>query len=589
MATQETNLRAVLSLVDEMSPVLKQVQKELRAASRDIQEGFSGVKDMAVAAGAGITALAGAGAGVWYATTAAAETATQMDMMSKQTGVATERLQAWQAVAVQSGMEGEEFAEALRDMNIELSDAATGGKDELAQLLEKVGISARDASGNIKTADQVFLDFADAVARQTDSAVQLRMAISAFGEDTGAKLLPMLQKGSAAFRESEEAMKAAGSAISQSQIDSLKSFRAEWESVKLSFSNASTSMLSTLAPSLSVVSEGLSLVLERIRPLLQAKAEEWATALASGLSKIPWETIADKIGALIQGGEALKEEFGVVGQALSFAMEHIAEIAGIYFAGKGAKAAYDLYGAFTTLGGGVSTLIKAAGPLVGAASPFVLWGAMIAGLATAVVMNWDDIVAATEAFVKGVKKALEPVLDFFADMIESIKSIFSGISEAVSSALDSIVPDFLKEKRPEVELLKQVQVEGDGAAAQAVDASFLKPADDEEEEEPGSGIRVERQSFGFGAPIRKRDDRDRAVSGALTYDPTFSARDVRAVSEAPAAPTQRVQARVGVSFSNAPQGMSVDRIQGDKDAQVDTSIDYARVGRGPYAYDLDSF
>ena len=164
MAVQETNLRAVLTLIDEMSPVLKSVQKELRAASRDIQEGFEGIKDMALTAGAGITALAGAGAGVWFATTAAAETATQMDMMSKQTGVATERLQAWQAVAVKSGMEGEEFAEALRDMNIELSDAATGGKDELAQLLEKVGISARDASGNIKTADQVFLDFADAVA-----------------------------------------------------------------------------------------------------------------------------------------------------------------------------------------------------------------------------------------------------------------------------------------------------------------------------------------------------------------------------------------------------------------------------------------
>mgnify|MGYP006975333757 FL=1 len=61
------------------------------------------------------------------------------------------------------------------------------------------------------------------------------------------------------------------------------------------------------------------------------------------------------------------------------------------------------------------------------------------------------------------------------------------------------------------------------------------------------------------------------------------------VSQAPAAPTQRVQARVGVSFSNAPQGMNIDSIRGDRDAQVDTSIDYARVGRGPYAYDLDSF
>ena len=44
MAVQETNLRAVLTLIDEMSPVLKSVQKELRAASRDIQDGFEGIK-----------------------------------------------------------------------------------------------------------------------------------------------------------------------------------------------------------------------------------------------------------------------------------------------------------------------------------------------------------------------------------------------------------------------------------------------------------------------------------------------------------------------------------------------------------------
>ena len=53
MAVQETNLRAVLTLIDEMSPVLKSVQKELRAASRDIQDGFEGIKDMALTAGAG--------------------------------------------------------------------------------------------------------------------------------------------------------------------------------------------------------------------------------------------------------------------------------------------------------------------------------------------------------------------------------------------------------------------------------------------------------------------------------------------------------------------------------------------------------
>ena len=149
MAAHETNLKAVFTLVDQMSPVLQSMQREMRAAGRTMREGFEQLAESAQIAFTGIGVLAGAGAGVWAATVSASETAMQLKSMSDQTGVAVERLQAWQSAATSAGMEGEEFAEALRDMNIELSDAATGGKEELANLLTKVGISARDASGNI--------------------------------------------------------------------------------------------------------------------------------------------------------------------------------------------------------------------------------------------------------------------------------------------------------------------------------------------------------------------------------------------------------------------------------------------------------
>lgn len=552
MAVEETNLRAVVTLRDQMSPVLKSLQQKMRTASRDMRDGFSSISDAAKMAGAGIAAVAGAGAGVWYATTAAAETATQMDMMSRQTGVATERLQAWQATAIASGMEGQEFAEALRDMNIELSDAATGGKDELAQLLQKVGISARDAAGNIKTADQVFLDFADAVARQKDSAIQLRMAISAFGEDTGAKLLPMLQKGSQAFRESEAAMKAAGSAITQDQIDTLKAFRAEWESVKNQFSVASTSMLSTLAPALGALAEGLQAVIERIRPLLQERAEEWARGLATAIDRIPWESIADKISALVEGGEKLREEFGVVGSAVAFAFEHIGEVIGLYVAGKTVKGVFDLYQGITTLGAGLGTLMKAALPLVSKASPLFLIGSVVVSLATVIIKNWDSI-------SDRIKGSIDGVMATFNGFVEPIRGIGKGIAEA----FDAITPDFLKKRDAKVELEETINV-NDRAPIATVKRLDQRLATVEYDEADAAAL---------GLPSEQTD----FWSSALSLSKVPSMTKAQPVQE------HRYSGAVEVSFKNAPANMSLNGVRSDRGLSVDTSIDHGNLGVGPYA------
>ena len=552
MAVEETNLRAVVTLRDQMSPVLKSLQQKMRTASRDMRDGFSSISDAAKMAGAGIAAVAGAGAGVWYATTAAAETATQMDMMSRQTGVATERLQAWQATAIASGMEGQEFAEALRDMNIELSDAATGGKDELAQLLQKVGISARDAAGNIKTADQVFLDFADAVARQKYSAIQLRMAISAFGEDTGAKLLPMLQKGSQAFRESEAAMKAAGSAITQDQIDTLKAFRAEWESVKNQFSVASTSMLSTLAPALGALAEGLQAVIERIRPLLQERAEEWARGLATAIDRIPWESIADKISALVEGGEKLREEFGVVGSAVAFAFEHIGEVIGLYVAGKTLKGVFDLYQGITTLGAGLGTLMKAALPLVGKASPLFLIGSVVVSLATVIIKNWDSI-------SDRIKGSIDGVMATFNGFVESIR----GIGKDIAEAFDAITPDFLKKRDAKVELEETINV-NDRAPIATVKGLDQRLATVEYDEADAAAL---------GLPSEQTD----FWSSALSLSKVPSMTKAQPVQE------HRYSGAVEVSFKNAPANMSLNGMRSDRGLSVDTSIDHGNLGVGPYA------
>lgn len=529
MARQETQLKAVLTLVDRVSPALKGLKKEMRIASREMQKGISQIGDVAKTAGAAIVALAAAGGTTWAATVAAADASVALDSFSKQIGINVERLQAWQNVAVSTGMEADEFSEALRDMNIELSDAATGGKDELAQLLRRVGISARDSSGNIRNANDVFLEFADAIARQTDPMIQYRMAILAFGEDTGARILPILRQGSEAFRESEEAMRAAGSAITDRQISRLKDFRNQWGLVKQSFSALSISVLSGLSPSLSKLAQGFRRTLNEARPLINAHIERWAEQLSQAMERIPWDSVIRKIDALISGGEKLKKEFGVVGEALSFIFENIGTIAAVYLGSKALMAVVSFGQALVSLGKGISMFIRVALPLVGAASPFVLLATVVAGAAMAIITKWDQIKTVVMPIIQGIGDAIKWLVDLIADA-----------ARWIDDKIQSLVPDFLKNG-------SNIRVAFDGAT-QNVGADEQAPS----------------QSFystrGFSVPT------DRSPQSFI-----------------PSVIDNRMSGRVDVTFNNAPAGLSIERTSGSNGVAVDARVNRADTGRGPYA------
>lgn len=561
MAADDTTLRAYIALRDEFTPVLKGIDKDSKKYVRQIKNGFGDIADMAKTAGAALAGAAVAGGTVWYATTAAADTAVQLDQMSKQTGVAAERLQAWQAVAVASGMDADEFAESLRDMNIELSDAATGGKDELAQLLSKVGIAARDASGNIKTADQVFLDFADAVARQKDEAIQLRMAISAFGEDTGAKLLPLLKQGSKAFREYEASMQMTGMAVSQEQIDSLKSFRAEWESVKFSLSATSTSVLSELAPSFEKLASEAATVLEHFRPLINAKAQEWAKGLASAIDSIPWDTVIRKVDAFIEGGDRMKEEFGVVGEAVSFVMENIGTIAGLYLGGKGAKAALEFGGAVVGIAKSATELGKVVMPLIGKASPFGILAGLVAAVGSAVYENWDGIVAGTKDFVKDIQKIIDGVVGIFTGAVDSIKSGFKFVGDTI----DSLLPDWFKEDVPTTkDILGSVSIGDDSP---------------EGVRETAAAVQRARASADAAAVTPDMASEAKQAVTSPAEQQRFQATALR-----PPQQSQRIAGEITVGFSNAPQNLQLESARSSGGVTVGTTFAYRREGLGVNPY-----
>lgn len=311
-------------------------------------------------------------------------------------------------------------------------------------------------------------------------------------------------------------------------------------------------MLSTLAPALGALAEGLQAVIERIRPLLQERAEEWARGLATAIDRIPWESIADKISALVEGGEKLREEFGVVGSAVAFAFEHIGEVIGLYVAGKTVKGVFDLYQGITTLGAGLGTLMKAALPLVGKASPLFLIGSVVVSLATVIIKNWDSI-------SDRIKGSIDGVMATFNGFVESIRGIGKGIAEA----FDAITPDFLKKRDAKVGLEETINV-NDRAPIATVKGLDQRLATVEYDEADAAAL---------GLPSEQTD----FWSSALSLSKVPSMTKAQPVQE------HRYSGAVEVSFKNAPANMSLNGVRSDRGLSVDTSIDHGNLGVGPYA------
>lgn len=123
---------------------------------------------------------------------AAAETAQAI-------GISIEAYQGLSFAASTAGVEQEGLTGALTKFNKTISQAAAGGKKQAAAFAD-IGVSVRDANGNLKTADGLLLEVADKFQGYTDGANKTALAQDLFGK-SGAKLIPLLNSGKQGITE----------------------------------------------------------------------------------------------------------------------------------------------------------------------------------------------------------------------------------------------------------------------------------------------------------------------------------------------------------------------------------------------------
>ena len=145
-----------------------------------------------VAKGLGLVSIAAAGAAaaLGYAVKGAIDHADELSKASQKIGVSVEALSQLEYAAKLSDVSLEQLTTGLRQFSKAIVEASSNGKSGPAEVFKALGVAIKDASGNLRSNEQVFADVADRFSKMENGALKTSLAMQLFGK-SGADLIPL--------------------------------------------------------------------------------------------------------------------------------------------------------------------------------------------------------------------------------------------------------------------------------------------------------------------------------------------------------------------------------------------------------------
>jgi len=126
----------------------------------------------------------------------------RLDKVSQQIGVGTQALQELEFAAGLAGASSSDLQTSLRILARNALEAAQGSK-EFQKDFQRLGVSVKDGSGQLKSTDVLLTELADGMQNLTSDTERTALAQSLLGR-SGATLLPLLKQGTAAIEAQRE-------------------------------------------------------------------------------------------------------------------------------------------------------------------------------------------------------------------------------------------------------------------------------------------------------------------------------------------------------------------------------------------------
>lgn len=200
---------------------------------------------MAAAAGLALAGLATAGAKGVFDTIGAAD---EVGKLSQRLGMATESLTALQFGGRLAGVSMEQMGQAVRNLSNRMQDAARGGAGAQSTF-SAIGVSVREANGDLRSADQVLADVADRFQGYRDGAEKTALAVDLFGR-AGERMIPMLNQGSAGLQGMAEEARAFGVVFGNDLAKKAEQFNDNLTRMRAAFDGVRLAIASDMLPAL---------------------------------------------------------------------------------------------------------------------------------------------------------------------------------------------------------------------------------------------------------------------------------------------------------------------------------------------------
>lgn len=208
-------------------------------AARDAKTKLTQIEKTALGAGKAIgTGIRFAAVGIAAATTAltaltvqSINYADELQDLSGKLGISTEQLSKWAYVANLSGTDIETVARSVNLLGKNLA-AAADPTSKMGETFAALGISVKDAAGNLRSAEDVLPEIADRFKALDNQTTETALALQLFGK-SGAEMLEFLNRGAGGIKDLEDELASLGGVISTDTARAAEQFKDELSKLQI--------------------------------------------------------------------------------------------------------------------------------------------------------------------------------------------------------------------------------------------------------------------------------------------------------------------------------------------------------------------
>lgn len=334
-----------------------------------------------------------------------AATGAELDDLSLRLGISAEKVQEYQYVTAQAGVEWDTFEKALIKARAAIVDLSAGTINNASKALQSLGLRVEDFDSK----EAMFDGIIDALSNMEDKTLQTAYANEIFGDNIANQMLPYLNAGT----------------------DAINQFKSEFETIG-ALSNEQVAALAKLDDTIYLLKESLKNVCLQIgasfAPLLQRVAETINTSLIPKLQKL-----AEWFNSLTIEQQA-------------FAAKALLVVAAL------APLALGIGKVVSTIGG----IIKLIPALQARTNPIILIIAVIAAILLLLYTRCEAFRDSINNLVSTLGEALQPALDAVMQVLDLVMQVLQPIIDLVGGVLAVAINIISEALQPVIGILQAI-------------------------------------------------------------------------------------------------------------------------------------